>query len=80
MIEDFCDISGLDLTDYRVFKYEKDVLIVKKELSPLPEGGRRGEGVTPPNLPLSRGGTIPFKEMMDKVYFLRFGKRIGSFE
>ena len=54
MLEDFCEHSGLDLSGYKVFKYEKDVLI------------------TPKN--------APFRDMHDKVYFLRFGKRIGSFE
>jgi hypothetical protein len=54
MIEDFCRLSGLDLREYRIFKYEKDVLVVNKN--------------------------APYRDMMDKVYFLRFGKRIGSFE
>jgi hypothetical protein len=54
MIEKFSKISGLDLSDYRIFKYEKDILIVKK--------------------------TAPYRDMMEKIYFLRFGKRIGSFE
>jgi len=54
MINEFSKLSGLDLTDYRVFKYEKDVLITNK--------------------------SAPYRDMMDTVYFLRFGKRIGSFE
>ena len=54
MLDNFCALSGLDLSDYRIYKYEKDVLIV--------------------------GKSTPYRAMLDQVYFLRFGKRIGSFE